>query len=161
MREQVLTQSIKFEKKEIETSFMKLQPDATFSADRIVYYPYYFFIYNVKAKRLFLPLDEKVGCAVDAINGNGSLVDSNPKWEMVEILDEQRIHESQALEDCLTISESFVYRSLSLKMRMLSVSHVKVEQQQLFYRPYWVVYNSNKTGQDFIVDGVTGQYHPL
>src|SRR5699024_5780578 len=161
MKEQILTQSIKFEKKKIEKSFMKLQPNATFLADRIIYYPYYYFIYNVKAKRLFLPMDEKVGCAVDAINGNGSLVDSNPKWEAAEISEEQRMREYQALEDCLTISEIFIDLSLSLKMRMLSVSHVKVEKQHLFYRPYWVVYNSKKSGQDFIVDGVTGQYHPL
>ncbi|MFD1361734.1 hypothetical protein [Lentibacillus salinarum] len=88
-------------------------------------------------------------------------MDSNPKWEVAEISHEQRMQEYQPLEDCLTISESFIYRSLSLKMRMLSVSHVKVEEQQLFYRPYWVVYNNQKNGQDFIVDGVTGQYHPL
>lgn len=138
MGEKVLTQPIKFEKKQIETSFMKLQPGAAFLADRIVYYPYYFFVYNVKAKRLFLPMNEKVGCAVDAINGTGSLVDYNPKLELAEISDEQRMYQYQALEDCLPISESFIFRSLSLKMRMLSFSHVQVEKQQLFYRPYWV-----------------------
>ncbi|MBP1970051.1 hypothetical protein J2Z83_002167 [Virgibacillus natechei] len=161
MGEKILTQSIKFEKKQIETSLMKLHPDAKYLADRIIYYPYYFFVYNVKAKRLFLPMDEKVGCAVDAISGSGSLVDFNPKLEEAEILGEQRMQKHQTLEDCLPISESFVFRSLSLKMRMISFSHVQVEKQQLFYRPFWVVYNKNGDGQGFIVDGVTGQYHPL
>ncbi|WP_010531944.1 hypothetical protein [Lentibacillus jeotgali] len=161
MGEKVLTQSIKFGKKQIETSLMKLQPGVKYLADRIIYYPYYFFVYNVKAKRLFLPMNEKVGCAVDAISGSGSLVDYNPNFEVVEISEKQRLHQYQELEDCLPISESFIFQSLSLKMRMFSFSHVQVEKRQLFYRPYWVVYNTKGNGQDFIVDGVTGQYHPL
>lgn len=161
MRAKVLTQSVEFNKEQIESSFKRLHPKSNFIAERIIYYPYYYFSYNVKAKRLFLPLNEKVGCAIDSISGRGSLIDYKPKWKEVEISEEQEMPQMYSFKDCTSISESFIYRSLSLKMRMLSFSELKREQQQRFYRPYWVVWNEKAGSSDFIVDGVSGQFHPL
>ncbi|MDM8100225.1 hypothetical protein [Oceanobacillus oncorhynchi] len=161
MGAEVLTQSVEFNKEQIESSFKRLHPHANFIAERIVYYPYYYFCYNVKAKRLFLPLNEKVGCAIDSISGKGSLIDYKPKWKAIEISKEQQMPEKYSLKDCTSISESFIYRSLSLKMRMISFPELKREQQQRFYRPYWVVWNERDGSSDFIVDGVSGQFHPM
>lgn len=158
----VLAQPINFKREQIESSFMQIDEKSTYVADRIVYYPYYLFVYNVKAKRVFLPMNEKIGCTVDALGGKGSLADSYPKLEEINIEKKEMLERSWSLQECLSISESFVFRSLSLKMRMISFSEVQVEKKKLFYRPYWLVFNSNyKEGEHFIVDGVSGQYHPL
>ncbi|WP_080872805.1 hypothetical protein [Oceanobacillus timonensis] len=163
MREKILAQTINYEKEKIELSFKKVYSDSTFFAERIIYYPYYYFIYSVNAKRIFMPLEEKMGCVVDAVSCRGSLIDSNPKLELIDIPVNQLLEKSQSLDDCLSMSESFIHRSLSLKMRMISFSNIKLEKQALFYRPYWIVSQNNEMQSDpnFIVDGVTGQYHPL
>lgn len=161
---EILVQPIQSERKKIESSFKRLDPDSDYKAERIVYYPYYYFIYNVKAKRLFLPANEQVGCTVDAVSGKGSLIDSHPKLKQLSISEEQLLDQKHSLEECLAVSKSFLFRSISLKMRMLSISNVKVEKKKLFYRPYWVVFNktaNNDNPVHFIVDAVTGQYHPL
>lgn len=160
---EILTQSINFEKKQIESSFMKLHKNSTYIAKRIIYYPYYYFIYNVKAKRVFMPMKEKIGCAVDAVSGKGLLVDYKPVLERLTIPDRQLLKQTQSFDDCLAISESFLYRSVSLKLRIISVKNVQMEQGKLFYRPYWIVFQKNEEDNDssFIVDAVTGQYHPL
>lgn len=157
----MFTQPVEFNKDQIESSFKKLHPHSNFIAERVIYYPYYYFSYNIKAKRLFLPLNEKVGCAIDSISGRGSLIDYKPKWKELEISIEQQMPQTYTLKDCASFSESFIYRSLSLKMRMISFKELKREQQQIFYRPYWVVWNEKDGSSDFIVDGVSGQYHPL
>ncbi|MFD1065701.1 hypothetical protein [Oceanobacillus locisalsi] len=163
MGEKILAQAIHYEKEKIESSFNKLYSGSTFLAERIIYYPYYYFIYSVNAKRIFMPLKEKMGCVVDAVSCRGSLIDANPKLELIDIPINQLLEKTQSLDDCLSISESFIHRSLSLKMRMISFSNIKLEKQELFYRPYWVVFQNNEkqNEQNFIVDGVTGQYHPL
>ncbi|MBY7144445.1 hypothetical protein KFZ56_15585 [Virgibacillus sp. NKC19-3] len=163
MKEKVLTQAINYEKEKIESSFKKLYSGSTFFADRIIYYPYYYFIYSVNAKRIFMPMEEKMGCVVDAISCKGSLIDSNPKLEVIDIPSGQILEKSQSLDNCLSTSEAFIHRSLSLKMRMISFSNITLEKQALFYRPYWIVFHNNEKQNEhnFIVDGVTGQYHPL
>ncbi|GAB3806823.1 hypothetical protein [Virgibacillus kimchii] len=158
----VLTQPIRFNRKEIESSFRQLDAASDYMAEKIVYYPYYYFIYNVKAKRVFLPMDEKVGCTVDALGGKGALTDADPELKSKIIEEKEMLKQSHSIQACLSISESFVYRSLSLKMRMVSFSNVKMEKKEFFYRPYWVVINKNEQqGHHFIVDAVSGRYHPL
>jgi len=160
---EIIAQPLHFNKEKVESAFKKLDQNHVYQASQMVYYPYYYFRYNVQAKRLFLPANEKVGCAVDAVSGKGSLIDSQPKLKQFTVQESELLHQKQSLDDCLEKSESFLYRSLSLKMKMLSISKVQVEEKQFFYRPYWIVYNQNgeKGAVDFIVDGVSGQYHPL
>lgn len=110
-----------------------------------------------------MPANEKVGCAVDAVSGKGSLIDTPPKFIKISVTDKQLIQKKQSLDNCLALSKSFLFRSISLKMRMLSISTLTIERKKLFYRPYWIVFNSKKGHDDdrFIVDAVTGHYHPL
>ncbi|CDQ41638.1 MULTISPECIES: hypothetical protein [Virgibacillus] len=157
----MLAQAVRFTEKEIETSLYQLDSNSQFLVNRLVYYPYYYFNYTVQAKRLFLPVKEEVGCTIDGISGKGSLIDCKPKLTHVELPYHVQLPLKQSLEDCQTKSESFIYHAIALKMRMLSLSELKLKQKQFFYRPYWIVNSKDRKAADFIVDAISGQYHPL
>lgn len=158
----MLAQSITFTEEKLKSSLKKIQSNINFAVHSVIYYPYHFFHYDVKAKRIFLPKNEEVGCTVEPVSGIGSLIDYTPKLSSVEISIEKQVPQTYTLEECRTISESFIYQSISLKMKMLSISELIFKYHEFFYRPYWVVTSNNpKEVPDFIVDAVTGQYHPL
>lgn len=60
------------------------------------------------------------------------------------------------------LSQSFLYRAISLKMKMLSISELTAEDEQIFYRPYWLAREQkNMDVPDFVMDAVSGKYHPM
>lgn len=162
MDDHILAQCIVFEEQEVLQQFEKTVDQSLLRSAKLIYYPYYFFHYALYAKRLWHPIMEYVGCTVEAISGRGALIDALPKFFEVEASLKQIVPPSISLHNATAVAESFLYHSISLKFKVLSTPKIEMKKSQLFYRPYWVVQTAEQTDlPNFIVDAVSGKYHPL
>lgn len=158
----LLAQEIVFFEQEVVDVFWKIDRQAELQINQIIYYPYYFFEFEVNAKSL-LKFKGKVGCTVDALGGRGAIVDVEPRFLESEIdqyyLPEILIEKEHASKT----AEQYVFDSASSKAKFITIPKIKNISSQLFYRPFWIA-NYKRTGkevQQFIVDAVSGGYHPL
>lgn len=155
-------QEIVFFEKEVVNVFRKIDRQAELEIDRIIYYPYYFFEFEVNAKSL-LKFKWKVGCTVDALGGMGAIVDVEPHFFEQEIKQDNLPVILVEKEAASKKVEQYVFDSASSKAKFITIPKIKKVSSQLFYRPFWVANykRSGKEMQQFIVDAVSGGYHPL
>lgn len=140
----------------------RIEPGTTFKASQLVYYPYFFFEYTLERKRLLHPFSGTTGCTIDAVDGIGSLIDHAPFLKNQALVKASMIQPVINSERGEAKAEAFIYDSISLKLKVLSMPKLKLNKKDLFYRPYWIVYGGICSNQfSLAVDAVTGKYHPL
>ena len=128
-----------------------------------LFYPYYFFQYRLRGKRLFAKVHSRIGCTVDLISGREALADTpfEPRPETVsrEWILEAAITEARAREQ----ARSYVCAAVSMKMKWFRSVELRQERSFLYYRPFWLVAceERDKDPVWIIVDGVSGRFHPL
>lgn len=162
MKKQILAQPHVYDARQTETRLKQIEPELQFEVVKLVYYPYYFFSFTMDVKRFLLPSSEKVACTIDSISGTGSLIESPPQFQNINVPPEEIIPHQISILKARELSQSFLYRAISLKMKMLSISELTAEEEQIFYRPYWLAREKkNMDVPDFVIDAVSGKYHPL
>ncbi|MDS9472867.1 hypothetical protein [Sporosarcina pasteurii] len=157
----LLMQETVFVEKDVLKGLHQFDKEAEVQINRLIYYPYYFFEFEVHAKSL-LKFNGKVGCTVDALGGRGAIVDVQPEFfaSQVEHVAIPSIVIVQ--EEASKIAEEFVFEHASTKAKFITTPKIKQTSSQLFYRPFWIAeYRRNSEGQQLIVDAVSGSYHPL
>lgn len=157
----IMTQDVLFTETEVLSGLTKIDKGAKIQMNRLIYYPYYFFEFDVKAKSL-LNFEGRVGCTIDALGGHGAIVDIQPN--LIEIRAECltvptiAVVKSQAAKK----AKRFVFESASSKAKFLTIPIIKCISSQLFYRPFWIAdYKNKEAKEQLIVDAVSGSYHPL
>ncbi|MCP8615631.1 hypothetical protein [Salirhabdus salicampi] len=160
----IITNKIEFQKKEIKTLLDQLDPKISFQVDRLVYYPYYFFEYSVKQHKFlrFMNRNGNIGCTIDSLSGTGALIDATPQFNRYEASEDELISSKLDVITAQKEAEKYIYRSISLKMKILQMPEMQLTKQELFYRPYWIA--SSKTSDrsfSLAIDAISGKYHPL
>ena len=65
--------------------------------------------------------------------------------------------------EAMKIAEQFLFESIYSRMKILKMPTLKLQRQEEFYRPYWIVKGIKEKRAPFYltVDAVTGKYHPI
>ncbi|ADC50080.1 MULTISPECIES: hypothetical protein [Alkalihalophilus] len=160
--ETVCVQEKTFYEDDIPKLLSSIDPNSYYKVRSLVYYPYYLFEYRLDARGL-LKLKGNIGCTVDSISGRGAIIDQKPILNSTCNINNDCLSPKMTLDSASHIAEEYLFHSASLKMKFLSMPKMKLINQQLFYRPFWIVsYNEcNKENPPMIVDGISGTYHPI
>ncbi|ARD48902.1 hypothetical protein [Sporosarcina sp. P33] len=158
----MLVQEIEFTEEEVLHGLRQYEKQTYFQIQDVIYYPYYFFEYQVSAKSL-LKFNGKAACTVDALGGRGAMVDVRPVFYERKVENGRIpglvIEENEAI----AIAKRFVFDNASSKAKFVTMPKIIEVQRNLFYRPFWLAdfkLQNNKQGQ-LIVDAISGSYHPL
>lgn len=160
----VNSENTSFDQNEIKLVFEKTDANKLFHVNQLVFYPYYYFEYKLERKSLFHPNGGVVGCTIDGVNGIGAIVNTFPRLERQEIQSHTIIPEKLTFTDAKTTAKSFVYDTISYKMKVFSTPPITLTKEEKFYRPYWIIEGGDIYSQNnfmLTVDAVTGKYHPL
>jgi hypothetical protein len=156
----LLAQEITFVEQDVLLGLQQYDMKAEVRISNLIYYPYYFFEYEVNAKSL-LRFKGKVGCTVDALEGRGAIVDVQPEFLQrridAEYVPEVQVCEKQARE----IADKFVFDNASSKAKFITIPKIKLLSSTLFYRPFWLAEYDQEGQRQLIVDAISGSYHPL
>ncbi|NYF23273.1 hypothetical protein [Sporosarcina sp. JAI121] len=158
----ILTQEITFAKQDILRGFRKIDKKAEIHISQLIYYPYYFFEFEVNAKSL-LKFRGKVGCTIDALSGKGAIVDVQPEFSNHQIEVEPIPPVVFSEDDAKKIAEKFVFDHASSKAKFVTIPKIRLLSSALFHRPFWLAEYS-QGGYDqrqMIFDAISGSYHPL
>jgi hypothetical protein len=156
----LLAQEITFVEQDVLLGLQQYDMKAEVRISNLIYYPYYFFEYEVNAKSL-LRFKGKVGCTVDALEGRGAIVDVQPEFLQRKI-DAQYVPEVQVCEKkAREIADNFVFDNASSKAKFITIPKIKLLSSTLFYRPFWLAEYDQEGQRQLIVDAISGSYHPL
>ncbi len=159
----ILVEKINFEKDETKRLLEKLDSESTYKVQHCIYYPYLFFEYSVQKKNFFDPIEGKLGCTIDGVNKIGALIDTYPLLDEKKIADGQIVNCTLSLPDAEAIAKKFLLDSILRKRKVFTIPKLKMTQQKIFYRPYWIVKGNEDKPNHFLllVDAVSGKFHPL
>ena len=135
----------------------KLDSSQPYIAERKIYYPYQFVSYQMKVKALLVK-EGALGCTIDMISGRESVIDSKPSFERSVLDEAERLPAVLSKEKAEKKAVQFFQRHASKKYKFLTVPRFSLKESQLFFRPFWVVSSDQNR---FIVDAVSGKFHPL
>lgn len=160
---QVLYQKPILLESEVTSNLRQLDKKASIFVQSIIYYPYYFFEYEMRTKKL-RTLNGMIACTVDALSGKEAIIDVKPEFSTHEL---DNLFSSLPIqidrEEASQIAEKFILNTAMEKAKYLTLPSLEQKKQLLFYRPFWIIdyFISNKREGQFIVDAVDGCYHPL
>jgi hypothetical protein len=156
----LLAQEITFVEQDVLLGLQQYDMKAEFRISNLIYYPYYFFEYEVNAKSL-LRFKGKVGCTVDALEGRGAIVDVQPEF-LQRRIDSEYVPKVQVCEkQAREIADNFVFDNASSRAKFITIPKIKLLSSTLFYRPFWLAEYDQEGQRQLIVDAISGSYHPL
>jgi hypothetical protein len=164
MNQLIQSENVTFDRNEIKLIFEKTDADQSCDVLQLIFYPYYYFEYTLERKSLFYPNGGVIGCTVDGVHGAGAIVNASPFLGKQEMNCTNIVPQKMKLVEAKTIAEKYVYNTISYKMKVFSAPPIRLNRQELFYRPYWIVEGGNSNALNrflLTVDAVTGKYHPL
>ncbi len=132
-------------------------------SQKMVFYPYYwvFFHYTVNTiigkSRII-----EASCLVDMINNIASTTDRFEK-ENIEAVSENILTPSIPEKEAFKSARTYLIHASILKRKALLVPNVQVMQEELIYKPFWIIKCTNRTRENFnvMVDAVSGKYQIL
>ncbi|MEM9209671.1 MAG: hypothetical protein AAGA61_10505 [Pseudomonadota bacterium] len=130
---------------------------ATPVVEHRVYYPYFRFCVTGVLRWLFGARRINVSCLIDARTGRAATADAFDV-ETVSVAPTQQLAVQQCVSAGRGLAERYTRHSLGRAFRMLTTFRLHADAGVLIHRPYWVV---RASGHRFLVDGVTGEFHPL
>jgi hypothetical protein len=156
----LLAQEITFVEQDVLLGLQQYDMKAEVRISNLIYYPYYFFEYEVNAKSL-LRFKGKVGCTVDALEGRGAIVDVQPEF-LQRRIDSEYVPKVQVCEkQAREIADNFVFDNASSRAKFITIPKIKLLSSTLFYRPFWLAEYDQEGQRQLIVDAISGSYHPL
>ena len=158
----ILTQEPQFVQHEVIEGLQQYDTRAIVKVDTMIFYPYYFLEFEVSAKSL-LNFNGKIACTVDAISGQGAIIDVKPEFTQLPIVEENFLPIEISEDKAEQLAEKFIFHAASQKAKFITIPSVTIHSTTLFYRPFWLAeYNSKETRErKIIVDAISGSYHPL
>ncbi|PWW26864.1 hypothetical protein DFO73_10927 [Cytobacillus oceanisediminis] len=158
----VLMQELEYLEQDVFDGFKQYDRMANVYIRRLIYYPYYFFEFELSAKSL-INLNGKIACSIDGISGHGAIIDVKPAFSYREIETEGKLPIQIGKDEARKAAERFTFQTISQKTKFITIPNLQVSNSSLFYRPYWLAeYSMNGIGeQQLIVDAISGSYHPI
>ena len=125
--------------------------------ERRVYYPYFRYVVRGALRWLFGKRAIRVDCLIDARTGRAATADEFD-IESVPADSAERLPARHSAGESRKSAERYTRHSLGRACRVLASFHLRADQGELVHRPYWIV---RAAGHRLLVDGVTGELHPL
>ena len=158
----ILTQEPEYAEHDVFRGLNHFDQKADVHVHQLIFYPYYFFEFEMKAKSL-LKLNGKIACTVDGISGQGAIVDTKPNFSSRPIEKRKKLPVQVGEYEARNIAERFIFQTISQKTKFITIPSLQVLEHSMFYRPFWLAeYSLKEKGkQQLIVDAISGSYHPL
>lgn len=157
----VLTQELEFPERQVKRLMKGLEKRSMIKIENLVYYPYYFFEFDVSVKTV-VGLKGKTACTVDALDGKCALVDVFPQLIQYEIETDFQLEIVITENEARKTAKYFISENISKKVKFLKVPEIKFSSETLYYRPFWLISLTKYKEQSLIiVDAISGNYHPL
>ncbi len=158
----ILIQEPLYVEQDVLRGLQKYEKQAEIHINKLIYYPYYFFEYELSIRSL-LKLNGKTACTIDALSGHGALIDMQPEFLHREIEAEQIPDIEVSEEEARKAADKFIFENASSKAKFITIPKIQMLSSTLFYRPFWLAeYGLDEHGQrQLIVDAISGSYHPL
>lgn len=155
-------QEPEFAKSEVSQGLRQYDRKAHVHIQKLLYYPYYFFEFDISAKSL-LKLNGKIACTIDGMSGQEAIIDRKPTFSSRRQEEYDKLPVGIDERVARQIAERFVFQTISQKTKFITIPSLTVSESSLFYRPFWLAeYSLNEKGrQQLIVDAISGSYHPL
>ena len=122
-----------------------------------VYYPYFRFVVRGALRWLFGRRVVRVDCLIDARTGRAATAD-DVSVETVSSDAASRLPVRQDPGAGRRQAERYTRHALGRAFRILAGFRLQADEGELVHRPYWVV---RASGTRLLVDGVTGELHPM
>ncbi|WP_266081905.1 hypothetical protein [Haladaptatus caseinilyticus] len=149
---------------EAEQSLLKSDTDmAETTADRLVYYPYRVFGFDLHAEAFLDEFTDRVYCGVDLCNGKEVFIEEAPKTTDKVVDADLIVPVTDEIEDAQRIARYYLLELVRKELRVGSPPDLHPVEDRRIYRPFHLVdcTTSDKTSLMYIVDGVTGDFHRI
>ncbi|WP_019416154.1 hypothetical protein [Paenisporosarcina sp. TG20] len=163
MTQDIKTQVVLYDEKEIIRYLETMNSNSSFTVKDLIYYPYMFFEHSFERKNPLSPLKGNIGSTIDAVSGIAAMVDKTPVFITDSIALEKIIPIQLDQEKAKVLADDHLFRVISSKIKVLMTPKVELLHNVLFYRPYWIVEGKRKHKKPFslVVDSISGKFHPL
>ncbi|RZV06448.1 hypothetical protein BDK88_3447 [Natrinema hispanicum] len=133
--------------------------DAT--ADRLVYYPYRVFGFDLHAEALLDEFGDRVYCGVDLCNDKEMFIEEAPKTTETVVDEDTLVPPADDLTDPERTARRYLVDLARKELRVGSPPDLTVVADRRVYRPFHVVTCATTAAQrlTYIVDAVTGEFH--
>ncbi|WZL72357.1 hypothetical protein QBE52_14850 [Clostridiaceae bacterium 35-E11] len=132
---------------------------------KMLYYPYLKIIFIIKTSKFANAkrFNGHVVCTVDMVTGRESLAKSHGNLEDIEVEDCFVMPSKISEEDARKRAALFIGMVVMQKVKVLKIPTVTNIEDEIIYRPFYIVHCKNDTQEDFFLmfDAVTGQFTPL
>ncbi|MGC1123306.1 MAG: hypothetical protein WBA22_19650 [Candidatus Methanofastidiosia archaeon] len=129
---------------------------------KLVYYPFWFFTFDVRVHRMFHLPDKKVmvPVAVDAVNGRAGFLEAD-----LSVLFDKAVEELHVIphtveySNAVNIAEQFCKLYVNREYHPFSPPDYTLMEHQLIYPPYFAVNSRNEPADQYflvLVNGITG-----
>lgn len=131
------------------------------TAERVLYYPYRLFTFDLHAEALLNELDDTVYCAVDLCNGDELFVDDLPTVAERRVETDAVVPTGDLDADPEGIARRYLLEMARKHLRVGSAPDLSVAADRRVYRPFHLVECETADGVflSYIVDGLTGDFH--
>lgn len=135
---------------------------ATYLNHNILYYPYWVLEANVAAKVLTRSFIDHLCCWIDLVNGREALSEPTFKTEEKEVEEKHLIKKQVKTKDIERKAKSYINFALLNKVKLIKTPKIHIINQNLIYRPYYVVrYIENEVVNSMMIDGINGEHYAL
>ncbi|WP_435157862.1 hypothetical protein [Haladaptatus sp. DFWS20] len=131
------------------------------TADRLVYYPYRVFGFDLHAEAFFDDFTDRVYCGVDLCNGKEVFIEEAPQTTDQVVDADMVVPVADEIEDAQQIARYYLLELVRKELRVGSPPDLHLIEDRRIYRPFHLVdcKTSDKTSLTYIVDSVTGDFH--
>ncbi|ELY72927.1 hypothetical protein C488_14652 [Natrinema pellirubrum DSM 15624] len=135
--------------------------DAT--AEKLVYYPYRVFEFDLHAEALLDEFDDRVYCGVDLCNNKEMFIDESPDPTETVIAEDAVVPTADESIDPERTARRHLVNLARKELRIGSAPDLTVVDDIRIYRPFHVVTCTTTAEQQltYIVDAVTGEFHRI
>ncbi|GAA0255964.1 hypothetical protein ACFFQF_16230 [Haladaptatus pallidirubidus] len=147
---------------EAEQTLLETDTDmAETTADRLVYYPYRVFGFDLHAEAFLDDFTDRVYCGVDLCNGKEVFIEEAPQTTEQVVNADMIVPVKDETKDVERIARYYLLELVRKELRVGSPPDLHVVEDYRIYRPFHLVdcTTSDETSLTYIVDSVTGDFH--
>ncbi|MBN2048911.1 MAG: hypothetical protein JW760_00590 [Spirochaetales bacterium] len=129
---------------------------------RLIYYPYLWIHYLYSVKTFLGHRSIRAYILVDLVHNIASTADAF-EHTLLSTEEESLIRAKTSVEDARKTAETYLLHSAIHKMKTLLLPSAVVQEEQVIYKPFWIVRCSDRRRRTFhiLVDGITGKHEIL
>ena len=128
-----------------------------------LYFPYYLLTVGVNTRLLAHKISANLACMIDLVEGAEAMTTVAMELVEMELSESLMLPRDYDLEAARAKGLETVRHHLVQNTKVMNVPKVTVEEEQVVYKPFWVISCLGLKKETFsvLMDGVTGEYQLL